>query len=1063
MTTPPTVASATARAAVFSPPRLRRTALRRPRLNRRLDDALEGTFTVVGGPAGYGKSTLAADWLEQLALPHTWLSLDRSHRDPRVLLRDLAGAVRAQFPHAMRKFARRLETARGETEARLLVREFSAAVEADVEGLFVFVIDDVHTLAGSPAIDALDALVHHPPPNVRLVLLTRAWDVLPELARLVATGAAVALLEADLAFDDAEAARLLRRSRLRDRDTIRALTRRADGWPAALALLAEHHTTAPAGDADATGAFVLSDFLDREVLARLTPAQLAILEICAVLELFEADLLHELAGSRRGAATLRKLELHTQLIVRADDATTYRIHGLLAEHLVARLTRDAPDRLRALRRAACAAYERRGNLRRAVAFALDVCDWAEAALLLARLRDELFSGGEWPTLASWLGRLPDPVLQSNPDLALAKARVATRLGDAHSGLVQLEGIQAEGLRADQKVRRLIYIAVALRRLGRIPTALQACGAARSLVAATDIPSALSGELDLEEGLTLGVSGRFELAKSSLARSASFFSEVGDLHRGAEAHDSLGSVLASLGRHREAALAYRHSQRLSRLADDTSQEMATRVNQARLLYMVGDLDGAATALHSIYDEVRRSSLTRLKAYAELNLAFIDHDRGYLDGALSRLSVVMDLSDDFDDSTLVVAAMLYTARVLIERGDDNRATDLLSKGLAAAEQAGMLRYTASFGSELGTLALRAGRWRHGIALFRRAIRDARRSRSPAARASVDLLLAGSAHGLRDRRRTARYLARARESIHAAGYDQFIIADVRRFSAMFIEASEQNDAQYYSSLLVRASVVPALSTPTSMPRSESLLRALAMGPARVYRDGNLVTRFEWRSIRAIEMFFLLLEVQRPMSKEEIAVAIWPDISPARVNSAFHSTLYRLRRAVGTRTIMYEDCRYGVWDPVRNVYDAHLFRQSLTNANFAKTSGGRQQALERAVALYQGPFLEGFESEWIERIRDELRLKYSTALIELADVACREADWRRGIDLASKARACDPLSDLATEMSMRAFVGSGRIAPAIEVFEEYAALASAHNAGPSRRLRELYSDLRPDLARHR
>ncbi|MDA0364470.1 MAG: hypothetical protein O2843_01165 [Chloroflexi bacterium] len=61
MTTPPTVAPATARAAVFSPPRLRRTALRRPRLNRRLDDALEGTFTVVSGPAGYGKSAVAAD------------------------------------------------------------------------------------------------------------------------------------------------------------------------------------------------------------------------------------------------------------------------------------------------------------------------------------------------------------------------------------------------------------------------------------------------------------------------------------------------------------------------------------------------------------------------------------------------------------------------------------------------------------------------------------------------------------------------------------------------------------------------------------------------------------------------------------------------------------------------------------------------------------------------------------------------------------------------------------------------------------------------------------------
>ncbi|MDA1002566.1 MAG: hypothetical protein O3B31_04330 [Chloroflexi bacterium] len=77
----------------LTPPRRRSDTIRRERLHLQLNDALEYDVIVVSAPAGYGKSTLLVDWLEDVTLPAAWLSLDRQDGDPRALLRDLASAI----------------------------------------------------------------------------------------------------------------------------------------------------------------------------------------------------------------------------------------------------------------------------------------------------------------------------------------------------------------------------------------------------------------------------------------------------------------------------------------------------------------------------------------------------------------------------------------------------------------------------------------------------------------------------------------------------------------------------------------------------------------------------------------------------------------------------------------------------------------------------------------------------------------------------------------------------------------------------------------------------------
>ena len=64
-----------------SPPRRSRIVLR-PRLDERLDEGLQRRLTLVSAPAGFGKSTLVAEWVAECGMPVAWLSLDEGDGEP---------------------------------------------------------------------------------------------------------------------------------------------------------------------------------------------------------------------------------------------------------------------------------------------------------------------------------------------------------------------------------------------------------------------------------------------------------------------------------------------------------------------------------------------------------------------------------------------------------------------------------------------------------------------------------------------------------------------------------------------------------------------------------------------------------------------------------------------------------------------------------------------------------------------------------------------------------------------------------------------------------------------
>ena len=218
-------------------PRTRPGMVARPRLADRLAQAHAGDLTVVCAPAGFGKTTMLADWARRNPRPVAWLSLDDSDNDQARFWRHVAAALDRVCPGVAQRVAALL----GPPSPR----SFEGLVTALVNQLagraeeVVLVLDD-YQLIQEPSVHAsLGFLVDHLPPGLLLVLTSRTDPPLP-LARLRARGQLVELREADLRFTPQEAAELLRTAAGPDlpETAVVALAGRTEGWAAGLQLAA---------------------------------------------------------------------------------------------------------------------------------------------------------------------------------------------------------------------------------------------------------------------------------------------------------------------------------------------------------------------------------------------------------------------------------------------------------------------------------------------------------------------------------------------------------------------------------------------------------------------------------------------------------------------------------------------------------------------------------------------------------------------------------------------------------------------------------------------------------
>ncbi len=177
----------------------------RARLIERLNEGLAKgrKLTLISAPAGFGKTTLASEWIATCGTPAAWLSLDEGDNDPVRFLTYLVSALQIHLPKIGVGVLAALQTPQPPpTESILttLLNEIAA-----IPGNIALVLDDYHAIEAKPVDQTLLFLIDHLPLHLHLVIATREDPHLP-LARLRARGQLIELRAADLRLTPSEAA-----------------------------------------------------------------------------------------------------------------------------------------------------------------------------------------------------------------------------------------------------------------------------------------------------------------------------------------------------------------------------------------------------------------------------------------------------------------------------------------------------------------------------------------------------------------------------------------------------------------------------------------------------------------------------------------------------------------------------------------------------------------------------------------------------------------------------------------------------------------------------------------
>jgi DNA-binding SARP family transcriptional activator len=142
---------------------------------------------------------------------------------------------------------------------------------------------------------------------------------------------------------------------------------------------------------------------------------------------------------------------------------------------------------------------------------------------------------------------------------------------------------------------------------------------------------------------------------------------------------------------------------------------------------------------------------------------------------------------------------------------------------------------------------------------------------------------------------------------------------------------------------------------------LRVRALGQATVELAGTALTAADWGYAKPRELLFLLI-TSPPRTREQLGVALWPDLSRKQLGNALHTALRELRRALGDHDwIIYAASHYSVNRDRALDCDVDTFESSLAAAGRARPASAGLPDLRRAVAAYGGDFLAGMAAgEW-------------------------------------------------------------------------------------------------------
>src|SRR5579884_3080092 len=430
------------------------TILHRQALLASLSEAIIGTssappwckFVLLCAPAGYGKTTLLADFAQQTAFPCCWYALEESDADKITFLELLVASIRQRFAG----FGSKLDAVvagviSADADASAAPRHLEAAIDAVVEAIereiserFALILCNYHTVNANPTVQALvNHLLRRLPPHCVLIVESRAVPSL-EVAPLLVRRAMFGLNSAKLRFTAKEIRELagLQGSAALTEGEAAQLAESFDGWIAGILLgtrlgnsgflsPSAHSQAAATQDRQHLFSYLVSEVFQRE------PEVYAFLKEASILQQMRPSLCAALLDLPDAAERLYQIEQQGFFVTRSGEGPDvfYTCHPVLRELLSQELRTRHPERFTDLHLKAANLFTARQEYEQAIYHALEAGAEDVAADLIIQASRSMLFGGHSVTLAHEIDELSTITLARHPHLLLLRAKVCLMQGE----------------------------------------------------------------------------------------------------------------------------------------------------------------------------------------------------------------------------------------------------------------------------------------------------------------------------------------------------------------------------------------------------------------------------------------------------------------------------------------------------------------------------------------------------------------------------------------------------------------------------------------------------------
>lgn len=1016
--------------------------LHRPSVCRILEQGATGKLTLVSAPAGYGKTSILADFAHHSSAPVCWYTADDRDRDLSTFVSYVVGAIRERFAGFGQRIENALTLKAGGAirDSDRLVGDLANEI-LDIGEQLVLVWDNFEDIEGTFGLrDFIARFIEILPANCHVMIGSRVLPDVP-VTRLVAKRQLTGLTAEELRFDSQEIVELLGMSQIEvSVAEAEAIVSGSEGWITGVLLVADLAREEAGALLRAAGKASAEtfDYLASDVLSRQPVRLQDFLCRSAVLREMNVWLCGDILQVRDPAVLLSEVERRNLFVTRFGDgqSSTYRYHNLFRTFLIDELRERDYGQFVDLNLRAAEGFQQTDDVDEAIYHYVSAEAFSDAVTLMERVAMESFTRGRSDTIVKWVDALPENMRALAPWISFYHSRVLTDRFDYEGARKSLKYAEEGFLtRGDSSLSSRIHNQRATLALfeGRYEDTLSEALAALDLLGEAEL--AERAEARRLVGRAYAGVGRLAEGVRELEAALKDFRKFGSPYDVVNLLQDLSFVLTTQASFEQAATYLSEALSIARRLGSLSQLAGILNNLANVYYCRGDYDRALPLYEEGLLAAQRGGDPRWEANILIGMADLYRDIGAYDEARHHYSSSWQMIHEKRPAVglYVLIAQADMARWQGDYADCRqllvRARNLAEEKSLEAEMQGVVKVSA------GACLAASGDPSTGRELLTEAVAYLDRAQVLSDLVKARFLLALAHLSAGDSEDAATELERVVNLTNRLGTTQFAYTEGQHAVDLLefgVDAGISGCQTILDAITVHRrresellGTMEELKT-TPVPR----LQVFAFGEGRVIRGGEVVESSQWRAITAKELFFYIL-LNGPITRDAVGLEFWPDLRAKSVRDTFHSTMYRLRRAVGSDVIKLVDGAYRVALP-NYWFDVVEFERVVERARLLPPHDWQAEDLwRRAVDLYAGDFLPEIDRTWTMILRERYREMFLEALI--GQGRCSEArnNHLEAVRRYQRALEVDNLREDLYGRIMTCFAAVGRRSDAMSQYD--------------------------------